>query len=591
MLVGAVVIVAVGVTVAVRSGDDTERAGDTAPPTTVPATTPSLTTTPVTTPPATTSPATVPPSTAPVTTTAPPVAPTSADGLDVLTAGPSGVWTYGYGGARRLTSEATSFAMRLPDGRVLAQRRSGWGHFPAADTSPIFLSYDGFGQLVAEEVRPGHDWGGWVTIHDVNVVDGRTIVLFEVEQPPDTAAPANTVIAEDLSTGETVATFPGAGSGWELDDSRLHLASTGLIVGERRLLGSSSPTILSIGDVDVPSAAALGLHDVYDIYVPGCTGPCQRSFTVSHDGTRIGWLERTDLVVVDATSSVELARVPVGAPVDDAYLELSIDTGYAVVSRWPPRDDGPGPVLVTTTAPSVTELPGALAWIAVSPRAVPPFDPPLVAPVLQLDGCPTRAEQGHTGPIGLYIHPRAGPHPVQLIANPTLGAAGPYAIVERFFTDQRSTTPDPFEPADVRIAGDGQGEASWVLDDGSEVYIRERGFDADQVIALADALVARPTDAAIAGFDLDPPALSGVQIVSETAALTGSAAGTNCVVADAGMVSALVLEGEPVFSYAVALDWAPVPYVVDLGDGRLLSISTGLLPIEDVLAAVVDSSG
>jgi hypothetical protein len=588
-------MIAVAVALVLRSSDGEQTVPDLTPVTTVPATPTPAGTSPATTSPAT-SPATVPPSTAPPSTappatTVPPVTLTSADGLDLLTAGASGVWTYGYGGARRLTDDPMSFAIRLPDGRVLAQRRSGWGDFPAAETTPIVLSYDEFGQLVADDVHAGREWGGWVTIHDVNVVEGRTIVLYEIEQPPEPGAAAHPVIAEDLSTGETVARFPDAGSGWELDDSLLHLASNGLIVGERRLLGSSTPTILSIGDVDVPTVAELGWQDGYDIYVPGCSGPCQRSFTVSHDGSRIGWLERTDLVVVDAASFAELARVPIGAAIDDAYLELSIDAEYALVSPRASRPDRPGPLLVTTEAPSVVELPGALASFAVTPRVVPTFDPPLVGPVLRFDGCPTRPEQGHTGSMGLYIHPNAGPHPVQLIADPALGAAGPYAIVERFFADQRSTAPAPFEPADVRIAGDGQGDALWVLDDGSEVYLRARGFDTDQVIALAEALVPRPADAAIAGFDLEPPAESGMQIVDETAALDGSGAGTNCVVADKGTVSAIVLEGAPVFRYAVALDWAPVPYVVDLGEGRLLSINTGLLRIEDVLAAVADSTG
>jgi hypothetical protein len=365
-----------------------------------------------------------------------------------------------------------------------------------------------------------------------------------------------------------------------------------LIVGERRLPGSSRPTILSVGDLDVPTPAELGLQDVYDIYVPGCTGACQRSFTVSHDGSQLGWLDGIDLVIVDSTTFTEVARVPIGGSVDDGNLELSIESGYAVVSRRPPGDDDrPWPLLVGTTEPSVTELAGALGMFAVAPRALPASLATLVEPVLHLEGCPTRSTPRHEGPLGVFIHPHAGPHPAQLFANPALGTAGPYAIVERFFTDQRSTTPDPFEPGDVHIAGDGQSDASWVLDDGSEVYLRARGFDSDQVIGLANSLAARPADWTISGFDLDTADTLGVQIVSETASLRGAVAGTNCQIDRAGFVSALVLDGEPVATYALSLDWSPVPYVVDLGGGRLLSVIAGQLPLEEILTSLTDGSG
>ena len=80
----------------------------------------------------------------------------------------------------------------------------------------------------------------------------------------------------------------------------------------------------------------------------------------------------------------------------------------------------------------------------------------------------------------------------------------------------RSTSPGTTGGCSSAAAG--QGQISWVLDDGSEAYVRSRGLSADQLSAIATALSARPVDAAVPGFDLTAAAPAGFALVAETTA-------------------------------------------------------------------------
>ena len=116
---------------------------------------------------------------------------------------------------------------------------------------------------------------------------------------------------------------------------------------------------------------------------------------------------------------------------------------------------------------------------------------PLTRPIVTMKGCvPAWADQG-SGTVKLFSLPNPI-RTVQVLANPTRGIAGPYAIVERFFKNA-SPIGAP-APAVVNINGRlasvyigiyGQGNVVWTLPDDSEVYIRTRGFDQTQLIAIA----------------------------------------------------------------------------------------------------------
>ena len=71
---------------------------------------------------------------------------------------------------------------------------------------------------------------------------------------------------------------------------------------------------------------------------------------------------------------------------------------------------------------------------------------------------------------------------VQVLADPGRGVAAPYAIVERFYANARSVggtgkAEINGRHAFVYVGRYGQGSVDWTLADGSESYVRTRGFD------------------------------------------------------------------------------------------------------------------
>jgi hypothetical protein len=124
---------------------------------------------------------------------------------------------------------------------------------------------------------------------------------------------------------------------------------------------------------------------------------------------------------------------------------------------------------------------------------------PLTRPIITMKGCvPAWADQG-SGTTKLFSLPNPN-RTVQVLANPTRGIAGPYAIVERFFANARPIgAPTPVfvningRRASVYVGIYGQGNVVWTLADGSQAYIRTRGFDQTKLIAIARALQPRPT--------------------------------------------------------------------------------------------------
>ena len=117
----------------IDTGSTVDPDPDVVPPSTVDpgpdATSPSTNLSPIAPAPATSS--------IPSTTAAAAVAPALNNiGSELVIAGSSGVWTQGVGGSLRHLSDEMSFAIRLPDGRILTQRRSGYGEWPTMDAAP-----------------------------------------------------------------------------------------------------------------------------------------------------------------------------------------------------------------------------------------------------------------------------------------------------------------------------------------------------------------------------------------------------------------------------------------------------------------------
>ena len=306
----------------------------------------------------TTSPAT----TAPDTTT-PVVAPEPVDvSRAVITAGLDGVWRVVDGVATQLTTESMSMALQLPDGSVIMQRRSGWSSDGSAQSDSALLVWR-FGQI--EELFPGETLDGWVRLYDVAMVNGAMTVLYAVEQEaePFSVLVEAVLLARSLETWETTVVDAEFG-GWEQGYSRLHLAETGLIVGEFYQEVNRSLFSRGIAGATPLDAATLGL----DGSSLDCSD-CPRLYTVRRDGTVLAWLEGTMLHIatpgLTATEQFDLGEAALTA------TNLELGNGFVVLSfGW--NDPGAeAPLLIDLGTLSGAELPGVTSAIVTVPT--PPW--------------------------------------------------------------------------------------------------------------------------------------------------------------------------------------------------------------------------
>lgn len=306
----------------------------------------------------TTSPAT----TAPDTTT-PVVAPEPVDvSRAVITAGLDGVWRVVDGVATQLTTESMSMALQLPDGSVVMQRSSGWSGDGSAQSDSTLLVWR-FGQI--EELFPGETLDGWVRLYDVAMVNGAMTVLYAVEQEaePFSVLVEAVLLARSLETWETTVVDAEFG-GWEQGYSRLHLAETGLIVGEFYQEVNRSLFSRGIAGATPLDAATLGL----DGSSLDCSD-CPRLYTVRRDGTVLAWLEGTMLHIatpgLTATEQFDLGEAALTA------TNLELGNGFVVLSfGW----NDPGAevsLLIDLGTLSGAELPGVTAAIVTVPT--PPW--------------------------------------------------------------------------------------------------------------------------------------------------------------------------------------------------------------------------
>ena len=281
-----------------------------------------------------------------------------------LTAGPEGVVFHRGRRARVLTTDAAAIALDTGDGQVVLQRRRGEGSWSAADTAPMIITSTG-------SVRPlyeGFDWGGFVTLHDVEVVAGRRLLLYSVFEgdPPR----PQTLYVVDLGTGT-----PEEVGATDVDPvNRLHLAATGLIVGTARNQLSHGIEIHAVpgspaAEDDLPTAADLGFEAQYN----DCSN-CPSAFTVTSEGDSIAWTEDGSVSVAfigEPDSTMPLHPLP-----DGLIADVDVERGGALFSF----DDAEGqsvPVIARLDGRPAPELEGAMATFsplgssAPAPASVP----------------------------------------------------------------------------------------------------------------------------------------------------------------------------------------------------------------------------
>jgi hypothetical protein len=265
---------------------------------TTPATPPTVAPTPVPTiAPATTAPST----TAPTTTTTPPP---PADTVPVLlSAGPDGVLERRGDATRSLTTDPMTIALDAGDGRIIVQRHSGNSgqEWTDADTIPLVLAADGS----TSPLFGAATWDGAIVLHDIEVVDGHRLLLYSVQRPVVPQQPNEDLFVVDLDNEQRTRVARNIG-GWEFGTGRLHLATTGLIVGAASAEANHAIAIYAVPGsraeaAGLPTAGELGLESSYG----DCTD-CPNGFSVTPDGQTIVW--------VDRTAQLRLVGVTLGPP-------------------------------------------------------------------------------------------------------------------------------------------------------------------------------------------------------------------------------------------------------------------------------------
>lgn len=368
---------------------------------------PEPTTTVVTTP-APTSPAST---TAAAPATAVTTVPQQPETAGLLTAGPDGVRERVGETVRTVTTEPVVIALDAGDRRVVVQRRQGEDNaVPAqwtyADTVPLVVGADGS----LSPLFPGLDWGGGVVLHDVEVVDGRRLLLYSVVVGPisfETGQEDLWVI--DLETGERTSIAPAIG-GWEYGTGRLHLAATGLVIGSASGGPTTVPTVFAVPG---SPAAAAGGPDPSALGLPTstliCGEDCPVAFTVSADGGLIAWVNPSGEVfgmTIDEGRAVDephrLGPAPSGSVSD---LELTSDGIIASFFR-PYEGTAPAPVTVTWDG-TTTTLDGAVATMSPGTPATPPVAAPPSTTTTSTTTTPPAAPTGvlmaTAGPDGVAV--------------------------------------------------------------------------------------------------------------------------------------------------------------------------------------------
>jgi hypothetical protein len=256
---------------------------------------------------------------------------------EVAQAGPKGVKL----GDRAITDTPTDLAVPAPDGDVYMQPTGG-------NTITIWRAATG----MIDDMFAAVKLIGTPTLHDVNSVDGKLVVLYTLSSV-DSSTPETTWTRLYAST---VAGDLGQVGGWEYGVAgSLHLASNGLIVGEQNQLVSADLFVTGLPGAPVFTAKDVGPEDSY----VDCD--CPYGFTVSTDGSTIAWIDKSELIVFDLAISAEKARWPIPG---EGRFAVDLGATSAVVHNFVETPGASRPRLIDLTTGAVTELdPGTTASI------------------------------------------------------------------------------------------------------------------------------------------------------------------------------------------------------------------------------------
>jgi hypothetical protein len=289
----------------------------------------------------------------------------------------------------------------------------------------------------------------------------------------------------------------------------------------------------------------------------------------------------------------------VGAVVGVMYVTGRDDDGGTTVRPVDSSPSDTGGAIATTpsvaptasSAPASSESPTSSTSAEGSPAVANITRPVTVS--LTCD--PVSARETFTEGLTLFAKPSANPIPIQVVADPVDGPVGPFAVVQRFFGDDRRPTGDEAVDIDgttvwISLSDNGNGVAEWDVGDGSFGYVRSRGLDRSALVELLGALEPRAATASIPGFEYAPsdggPELLHEQMNTDVA---GEVRSSECVVASTGYAYRIsAINGDPVFQYGGVIDRL-VPLEVGMRGSTLIVIDGVSDPAAPTVDDVVDA--
>lgn len=309
------------------------------------------------------------------------------------------------------------------------------------------------------------------------------------------------------------------------------------------------------------------------------------------------WTQDAPEIVLDAAPR----RRPMRATALAAAALVVVAIAAVVVAVRPTQDVGPtgttptspgssdGPTTSVSTDQPETSLPSATSDTSITPATAVASDGRIVYPFVDPQTCRATGTAVFgviERPLQLFALSSESPVPIQVVGDPDGGPVAPFAVLLRYFVTDLGI--DASHPAAPTMYPDGNGEARWVLPDGSRAYLRSRGLTAEQIRAIVARLVPRDPSAAIPGFDLAPAEDGAPQLLTEqlNTGVTGESHTLTCRAPASDLVYRIsALDGDPVYLYGGVID-RPVPLEVGFVGDTLVAIDGERNPaaptIEDV---------
>jgi hypothetical protein len=249
------------------------------------------------------------------------------------------------------------------------------------------------------------------------------------------------------------------------------------------------------------------------------------------------------------------------------------------------------PGTTSETTPATTPVPSSISTTTASTT---PATAALTRPIFGLDDCdPTWAREAELTIGGAYLWGRATELPIQVYVPSGGSVPDRFAVAVRSFTNLRfgSITADTEvngQPARAAFAQPTWGELMWQLPDGSDAYLRTSTMTRDELIDLAETLVARPADADIPAFDTSG---DRYQLIDEgsTPITTGTLTDSSCEFDTGGWMRATIIDGSPLGQALFLTDRSYTPAAVRPLDADRILIVTGRPDVADRSQEALDT--